>query len=158
MLNYTRLFRNSRFRFMQLGCALMILATAGCGDGRPKRVPVSGRVTIDGKPLETGFVQFVPEGDRPATGKLGPGGRFTLTTYDKEDGCVLGMHSVSVAANKSLDPTTTQWFAPKKYIRTATSGLTIEITGPRDDVEIKLTWDGGKPYIEKYQPETPDRK
>lgn len=157
-MKYARRSQRFRFRVLPWGCALLILATAGCGDGRPKRVPVSGRVTIDGQPLETGFIQVVPEGDRPATGKLGTGGRFTLTTYDTEDGCVLGKHLVSVAANKSLNPTTMQWFAPKKYISTATSGLTLEVTGPRDDVEIKLSWEGGKPYIEKYEPEITDRE
>jgi hypothetical protein len=133
--------------------ALGHLFWAGCGDGRPKRISVSGRVLIDGKPLETGVVRAFPKGNRAASGIIGSDGRFTLTTFDPGDGCVLGKHPVTVAACKNLSQTATQWLAPKKYSSTATSGLTIDVTGPRDDVEIKLTWDGGKPFIEHFEPE-----
>ncbi|MCC6127240.1 MAG: hypothetical protein IT426_19945 [Pirellulales bacterium] len=132
-------------------CAGLLLA-AGCGDGRPKRVPVSGRVTIDGKPLEYGFVQVMPKGNRPASGQLDSQGRFSLTTFDDRDGCVLGKHPVVVIPNKSLNATTMKWFAPKKYGDQSTSGLQLEVTGSRDDVEFKLTWEGSghaKPFIEK---------
>jgi hypothetical protein len=132
-------------------CSVMLLV-AGCGDGRPKRVPVSGRVTIDGQPLEYGFVQVMPKGNRPASGPLDSQGRFSLTTFDEKDGCVLGKHPVAVIPNKSLNATTMKWFAPKKYNDPATSGLQLEVTGPRDDVEFKLTWEGSgqtKAFIEK---------
>jgi hypothetical protein len=140
------------------GCCALSIFLAGCGDDRPKRVPVSGRVTIDGKPLEVGFVQFVPENDRAATGKIDSSGRFTLSTFDVKDGCVLGKHNVTVVSNQSLNPTTTKWFAPKKYMIAQTSGLQFEITGPRDDLEIKLSWEGGKPFTETFQPEGVDRR
>ena len=136
-------------RFLGVGMLLLqMIAIGGCGDGRPKLVPVSGRVLIDGKPLEIGFVHVVPPGDRPAIGKLGPKGRFTLTTFDDNDGCVLGKHPVAVIANKHIGSADLQWFAPIKYGDIATSGLQIDVSGPRDDVEINLTWDGGKPFIE----------
>lgn len=134
-----------------LGIFLIFIFTCinGCGDNLPKRVPVSGRVLLDGKPLEQGFVQVFPKGQRAAYGTLGPGGKFTLTTFTENDGCVPGKHPVAIIAYKSIGSTKLQWFAPKKYKDTSTSGLEIDVPGPRDDVEIKLTWDGGKPYIEK---------
>ncbi|MBN2578851.1 MAG: hypothetical protein JXB10_07660 [Pirellulales bacterium] len=135
-----------------LACLLLTpWLLAGCGDGRPQRVPVSGRVLIDGKPLEYGFLQVFQKGNRSASAQIGTDGRFTLTTFDKNDGCVPGKHRVAVLALKSLSETKTQWFAPKKYANVVTSGLEIDVRGERNDVEIHLTWQGSghdKPYIE----------
>ena len=41
---------------------LFFAVAVGCGDGRPARVAVAGRVLIDGKPVERGYVRFVPRG------------------------------------------------------------------------------------------------
>jgi hypothetical protein len=129
--------------------AVISAALSGCGDSLPKRVPVSGRVLIDGKPLEYGTIQVVPDKDRPATGQLGPGGKFTLTTFKEGDGCVLGKHKVAVISREIKSADSQMWHAPKKYILPDTSGIEVEITGPRDDLEINLKWDGGKPFLEK---------
>ena len=128
---------------------LALCSHLGCGDGRPERVPVSGRVLIDGEPIEHGNIRVFPQNDRAASGVLGVGGRFALTTYDKGDGCVLGKHAVVVNAREPIDARSQRWYAPAKYRNVATSGLTLDVVGPIDDVEINLTWDGGKPYIER---------
>ncbi len=134
-------------------CALLTVVAAvaisGCGPSLPKRVPVSGRVLIDGKPLVYGVIQVIPADGRPAMAQLGPDGRFTLTTFDDGDGCLLGKHRVVVVAREEKSPTTFLWHVPKKYFDPSTSGLEVEITGPTNDLEFKLTWDGGKPFIEK---------
>lgn len=139
--------------FLLFTCyALGHLFLAGCGDGRPRRVPVSGRVLIDGKPLEYGFVQVIPKGSRPASGKIGADGRFTLTTFNKGDGCVPGKHRVAVFPNKNLSEIKVRWFAPKKYASPRTSGLEMKVTAPRDNVELHLTWQGSghdRPFVEE---------
>lgn len=128
---------------------LCLIATlVGCGEGRPHRVPVSGRVTIDGKPLTHGIVRFVPQNDRPSGGVLDSEGRFTLTCFDPGDGAVLGLHRVAVAGDERLNATRVRWHAPPKYASHIQSGLTQEITGPTDSVHIELTWDGGKEFVE----------
>ncbi|NLE38063.1 MAG: sulfatase, partial [Pirellulaceae bacterium] len=43
-------------------------------------VPVSGQVSIDGKPLPHGCVRFLPEHGRPASAEIQSDGRYTLTT------------------------------------------------------------------------------
>lgn len=129
------------------------LVWVGCGDGLPPRVPISGQVLIDGKPLESGFIQVQPSNARPATGKIGSDGRFTLTTMSDNDGCVLGTHLVTVIANKSEGPYAMRWFAPKKYADMTTSDLKLEVTEPRDDVVIRLNWEGGKPFVERFEKE-----
>jgi hypothetical protein len=121
----------------------------GCGDSRPERVQVSGRVLIDGKPLEVGTVRFISPKHRPAGAKLEKDGRFTLSTYELGDGCVLGQHAVTVMGMEQVDKRTRRWHAPKKYCAPATSELTANITDATDALEFNLTWDGKKPFDER---------
>lgn len=125
----------------------------GCGDGRPKRVPVMGQVFIDGVPLTHGTIQVIPEGDRAAFGEIRSDGTFDLTTFDENDGCVPGKHKVAVVATETIDAQSQRWHAPKKYMSPETSGLTVEITDPPQPVVIELTWDGGKPFVERFNAE-----
>ena len=136
-----------------LPLALAVLMMAGCGDGRPKRVPVSGRVLIDGQPLQAGYIRLIPEGARPSGSEIDSKGRFTLTCFDGEDGAVLGTHRVEVSAREQINALTTKIHAPKKYSSAETSGITVEITEPTDDLTIELTWDGGEPYEETLDQE-----
>ena len=120
--------------------AAVVLAT-GC-DSRPRRVPVSGQVLLDGKPLNQGFVRVIPENGRAATGQLDAEGRFTLTTYEKDDGCVMGTHPVEVVCFDTTQPTVYQPLIPEKYSTKATSGLTLEVKEPMEPVEFNLSWAG----------------
>jgi hypothetical protein len=143
--------------------ALMLVAV-GCGDGRPNRVPVSGQVLIDGKPLAAGIIRVIPDDARPAMSYIDENGRFELTTFDQRDGCVPGTHKVVVLGNR-LDSGRVEWLAPKKYWSPTTSGLTVTIDHPTDSLMIELTWDGGKPFFERLDivkeeidPTRPDRR
>lgn len=136
-----------------VGVALLLLIISGCsGRQRPERVKVSGRVLLDGQPLETGTIQVLPENARPSYGVLGPDGRFVLSCFDDADGCVIGKHRVVVVADEGVDISTRRWLAPPKYAKPSTSGLEVEISKPTDSLEIKLTWDGKKPFEEPYRP------
>jgi hypothetical protein len=134
-----------------MGLACVALTTiAGCNKN-PARITTSGQVLIDGEPLRYGQVLFVPKGGRPSDADLDENGRFTLSSFDTNDGAALGTHQVAVFANEQLDATRTKWHAPRRYSYYQSSGLTEEITGPRDDIVINLTWKGdpkGKPYID----------
>jgi hypothetical protein len=128
-----------------------LCVTTGCGDGRPARVPVSGHVLIDGKPLTHGYVRFSPANSRASTGPLDANGRFELTCFEPGDGVVIGKHAVAVMSQEPIGQTATKWHAPKKYADPESSGLTQEITGPTDSITINLTWDGQPgPFTERY--------
>jgi hypothetical protein len=137
-----RTFSADRARLIASAALVVVLgALTGCG-GDPKVVPVSGTVTIDGQPLTYGHVQVLPTGFRPASGRIGPDGRFTLTTTTSNDGCAVGTHTVVVLAGESLGPDTMKWHAPQKYADSKTSGLTVTITQATDDLKIELKGEG----------------
>jgi hypothetical protein len=133
-----------------LPLGLLLAAAAGCGDGRPQRVPVSGTVLIDGQPLAYGSIMFIHPESRPSGSSIDSNGHFELSCYERGDGAVLGKHRVKVTACQSLDERSNRWHAPKKYADANSSGLEVEITVPRDDLEIELTWAGGKPFVERW--------
>ena len=131
-----------------LSIALFATALAGCGPSRPDLVEVSGQVLIDSQPLSIGNIKFVPNGGRASWGKINEDGRFTLTCYETNDGAIPGTHRIQVSAIEMISSSKAKWHAPKKYADFRTSGVTVDVTEPTDDLTINLTWDGGKPFIE----------
>lgn len=132
-----------------------VVALLGCGDGRPSRVPVAGKVMIDGQPLANGSIVFMPEHGRQSFGNLDRDGHFTLSCFASNDGAILGKHKIRVLASENFSETAVKIHAPKRYEDVQTSGLAEEITGPKDSVLISLTWKGdahGKPYTEVIGP------
>jgi hypothetical protein len=78
-----------------------VAALLGCGDdsGLPRRYPVSGTVTYNGKLLEKGNINFAPDGPggRAAGGTI-VDGKYSLTTQNPDDGAVPGKYKVGVVA------------------------------------------------------------
>ena len=128
-----------------------LVLLAGCSDGKPTRVPVSGKVLIDGQPLTLGSIAFVPQGARPSGSAIDKNGHFELSCYGHGDGAVLGAHRVMVTGAQHISETAIRWEAPKMYADINTSGLVENVDGPADDVVINLTWKGGKPFVERFQ-------
>jgi hypothetical protein len=79
----------------------LIFVAVGCG---PAVVPVTGRVTLDAKPLPNAKVVFMPEMDRkePGPGSIGTtdaDGRFTLHLLTgTTNGAIVGKHKISISA------------------------------------------------------------
>jgi hypothetical protein len=80
-----------------------LFAFAGCGERGKTFVPVSGVVTLDGKPLAGGNVVFQPVAPAGSTiaGKgsaavCDESGRFHLETIDGKKGAVVGDHQVRI--------------------------------------------------------------
>ena len=135
--------------FFLLACVLL-----GCGDGRPRRVPVSGQVLIDGQPLPGGnqaTIQVVPRDARPAFGKIDNDGHFTLTTFDTNDGCVTGTHRVAVVYSVPIGNRGVRWLVPKQYSDPSTSELDVTIEGETNDLTIELTKAVGGPVDEFFE-------
>lgn len=97
---------------LQLAFALVgICSTAliGCESKSAAFAPVSGVVTLDGKPLPGAHVSFQPVGkaENPGLGSVGiadESGRFELTTPRRDVGAVRGKHSVVISAPEDHPP------------------------------------------------------
>jgi hypothetical protein len=87
-----------RTSFLILGVVLVL----GCGG--PNLAPVSGTVTLDGKPLAKASVTFQPN----SPGQLNPGPGSTALTNEKGEyslqqtgggkGAIVGMHRVEISS------------------------------------------------------------
>ena len=75
-----------------------IALICGCGgDSNPDTYSVTGKVTLDGTPVEGALVSFASEGgSRPATGITDASGAYSLTTFAQGDGAVPGSYKVTI--------------------------------------------------------------
>lgn len=123
---------------------LLPLGLAGvCGcDSGPELIPVSGQVSIDGKPLTQGMVTIWTKGYRPGYGAIDSSGHFVVTTHANGDGCIAGEHLVTVTSETSSKGDVMQYFIPKRYKEPGQSGLKLEVTQPIENWQIELTWAG----------------
>jgi hypothetical protein len=95
-----------RGRLVVLGLGLALLTSC---ESKPKFAPLSGRVTLDGKPLAGGYVYFqpiAPEGSAFAaasgsSGKTNENGEYSLKGPNGEDGAWVGRHKVMIDAHAS---------------------------------------------------------
>jgi hypothetical protein len=87
-----------RLRF--IAAAILILEMAGCGDGL-KRVPIQGKITAQGVPLDNAVIQFLPTGSTKGEGGIGrsdQNGNFTVISSRAGDkGIVAGEYKVRVS-------------------------------------------------------------
>lgn len=134
-----------RHRFAS--CLVVCCLLAGCGRG-VTLVPVSGTVTVDGKPLPAGAIMVAPADGRAAGGRIGADGRFTLSTWQAGDGVVAGTHRVEVIATKPLAGNRRQWLVPKDVRSLATSPLRLEVTAPTTSAVIAIETGGETLEIE----------
>ena len=118
-----------------------MLSLLGCNQSA-KVGRVRGVVLLDGKPLSTGVVRFLPDAGRSATGQIQSDGTYSLGTYTQSDGALIGTHKVAIIANESGGDDRpayerfnqkTKTLIPERYAAAGTSGLTFEVK-PGDNV------------------------
>lgn len=124
--------------------ALLILAATGCSGGI---VPVSGVVTLDGKPVEGASVNFTPEkpesaGAGGAYGKTDSQGRYSLkTVIGDKPGTVAGKYKVTISLSRATPNNPDgpeKELIPTKY--NAKSDLTFDVPpGGTDQADFTLT-------------------
>ena len=154
-------------------CWVLALFLAGCGDGRPSLVQATGTITLDGNPIEGAVIALQPVGEgedanrRPSAGVTGPDGKFTLTTYEKDDGVPPGKYKVTVQKRELIGklpanynderpdavPLKYKLAIPRKYMMVETSGLEVEVTSSElKPATFDLQTGGEKPEIESTGP------
>lgn len=130
---------------------LLPLIFTGCGPGRG-RVPVSGTVTFDGKPLEKGAIRFGGEQGAAGVGEI-VNGRFSMSETGSQTGVLPGKYDVlisswieergSVRPDGSFSPGITR--IPLLYLDPAKSGLSAEVkAGQSNQFTFEVKSDGSE--------------
>ncbi len=107
---------------------------------------VKGKVTLNGKPVPNGTVNFIPDNPGPsATGELKPDGTYALTTNKLDDGAKPGTYKVVIVAmedqsgklpeEKSPLPAA---IVPLKYTSLATTELTATVEKKENTIDLEL--------------------
>ena len=116
------------FPVRSLVLVLFLVISAGCGKSRLS--PVSGTVTLDGKPLAGASVHFVPEGaGKDATAETDQQGQFTMSTFEPRDGVLPGTYKVVIAAPLGT-PDTTQYTTSEDAMSGASKAPAKKAAGP----------------------------
>lgn len=131
--------------------ALLVLTSlvlTGCGEGGTEKTgKVSGTLTYKSAPLANVVVTFTPVTGRPATGETDASGKFSLSSFGKSDGAVLGKHKISITDKPAGGPPAMPGTPeaanqaagvdrfPAKYKSAATSGLEFDVQAGSN------TWD-----------------
>jgi hypothetical protein len=143
------------FRGTLVACVGIVFLVTGCGPSRPKTAPVSGVVTLDGKPVAGASVMLTPDdGGRPALGESDAEGKFALATFEPGDGALVGKHHVTVrkveisGVQADRDGLSGQpmrggvrekWVIPKKYSNSKEWDHTVEVKSGMEPLKLELT-------------------
>jgi hypothetical protein len=137
--------------------ALALVTAAGCGG--PKLGQVTGTVTVDGTPVTSGTIMFVPDDGKVSVGSIGTDGRFTLTTFSPDDGAMVGAHKVTIHSTKVgagtmvpasfeeelkgikgkvLVPGKVEWVVPERYAQLASTDLKATVQPGSQTIDFHL--------------------
>lgn len=149
----------ARSRWTWFCGVLSLIALVGCMSGkddRPMRVPATGKVIYQGKPVEGAHVTFAPQGQglNSAFGTTDAAGVFKLSTFEVDDGAQPGSYAVSIAKTVTEGgapqgapvntgtpppPPKTTELLPVRYKTAATSGLTATVAkGAANEFSFEL--------------------
>jgi hypothetical protein len=99
--------RRFDLNWLRYSLVLFVAALAGCGQESSVNAPVSGRITIDSRPLAGGNIVFQPvagaggvTAGRGSNGSCDDDGHFQLETVDGKTGAVVGNHRVRIYGPK----------------------------------------------------------
>lgn len=80
---------------------IAIVSASGCGNDGPELAEVTGVVTVDGKPVPSAILTFVPTaGGSPSYGGTDNDGKYRLMFTDTKYGAMIGDHEVEIQTNK----------------------------------------------------------
>lgn len=124
--------------------ALLGTLPSGCRPAYKLEVaPVSGTVRCNGNLITEGYVLFTPipkaGADRSSSGKsaygnIRPDGTYTLSTYDPEDGALIGSHEVRVY---KPDPEDDEQVVLDPFVCGSTV-LVVEVKPGANDLDLDL--------------------
>ena len=115
---------------------LLVMSFAGCGKTGAELAPVTGRITLDGRPLENADILFQPDGSKPPSAcRTGADGRYDLAYKRGVMGGTLGSNTVRITI--SPDAVANPPNIPARY--NTESGLTKEVKSGPNEFNFDLT-------------------
>jgi len=135
-----------------LPCCWIVFAAilAGCQRTPYEVAPVHGTVTVDDKPLFQGKVMLTPvakgensQAGRPAVGKIDEDGKYWLTTFEENDGAIVGEHWAIVINSEEELPDGIPEFA-----RVTFPEKVNVVAGKDNQIDLKFTRDAVRKYGE----------
>lgn len=118
--------------------AILFMGLVGCGESvkkvaLPDTVPVTGSVMLDGSPLESAVVTFIPTGQTKGTDCVGvtdDSGNYTLTQLRGKEGAPPGEYRVVISQLKRGDGTAVVPTGEDNKAE-GTEGIAVESVPPR---------------------------
>ena len=126
------------FRSISCGAVAfaVLLPAAGCKKSGPDLAPVSGVVTLHGKPVWETQVMFYPEGEKsPSVGRTDKEGRYTLRYKRGVEGGTIGMNIVKLKVITEM--TKGPQLVPEKYI--TGSDLRREVKPGKNEINFEIS-------------------
>lgn len=122
---------------------ILLPPLAGCGGDPYKVAPISGTVTLNGKPLANASVTFAPvatggtiEPGPSSAGTTDADGRFTLELIGKDGrGAVIGKHKVRISIREDADPANDDPVKVQQLPMKYNAKTTLEFDVPADGTD-----------------------
>jgi hypothetical protein len=156
---------NRRGKLAVSALVTVLIFVTGCSNSsRPPTYPVTGTVTLQGKPVAGAAITFVPTGDGEAASAITDSdGKYALTTWESGDGARPGEYRVKVSKQElaAVDPSKlvqnlsieeeqkiyveskkpappAKRLIPSKFENEETSGLVHKVEGKPTTFDIKI--------------------
>jgi hypothetical protein len=144
--------RNRLLRRFCLAAAVLFIAATGCGRKSYSVGQVDGVITMNGKPLNSVLIQFMPDPQKKSKGptstaETGADGKFHLQYVvpgrtSRNDGAAVGWHRVTIA--DLLQQPAPQGQAPKpsripdQYREVNNTPLRVEVKSGQQTVQLSV--------------------
>ena len=113
-----------------------VMSIAGCGQTGPQVAPVTGRITLDGQPLQNADVLFQPAGSKPpSAGRADANGHYELAYKRGVMGGTVGSNTVQITI--SSDVVANPPNIPARY--NTESELSKEVKSGQNEFNFDLT-------------------
>lgn len=138
----------------RFACLCLLLGVLGCGEALPegpKTYPVTGKLTVGGKPLADINVQLIPldPSGLGAAGKTDAEGAFKIVATSGKDGAAAGKYKVVLQKTGAVDsaqyatpgaggPPKVELPFPAEYSTATTSTKEIEVTDKPVTLDLSL--------------------
>lgn len=136
--------RDWRVVTLPLAGALLVVAAGAAGCGRSESLPayqvysVQGQVLLaDGKPLDGGWITFVPRSDLPIapSAEIGHDGRFSLVTAGSGEGAPAGEYKVRIDTPQIPQAKNRKSPIPARYHDEDSSNIVITVRAESNQLE-----------------------